>query len=70
MSLVYLICQQLGGVVKPNDGGCHLSKSGEYTASTTMDYPSLSLLREKMLEAEIVPIFATTGNLDLYKVRI
>eukprot|EP00794_Sanderia_malayensis_P011259 gene11259-12439_t len=57
----------LGGVVSPNDGQCHLSQSGNYIKSNQMDYPSLSFLREKMLGAEIVPIFATTGNLKLYK---
>lgn len=40
----------------------------DYAASTKLDYPSLSYLRERMLEAEIVPIFATTGNLELYTV--
>ncbi|XP_065056412.1 integrin beta-1-like [Rhopilema esculentum] len=55
----------LGGVAMPNDGKCHMSK-GDYIASSTMDYPSLSFLREQMLEAEIVPIFATTGNLELF----
>ena len=42
--------------------------NGNYAASTKYDYPSLSFLRERMLEAEIVPIFATTGNLELYTV--
>ena len=68
--LVAKICLysfQLGGVVMPNDGKCHMSK-GDYIASSTMDYPSLSFLREQMLEAEIVPIFATTGNLELFMV--
>jgi len=55
----------LGGVVLPNDGKCRMM-NGNYAASTKYDYPSLSFLRERMLEAEIVPIFATTGNLELY----
>ena len=58
---------QLGGVVLPNDGKCHMM-DGHYAAATKFDYPSLSYLRERMLEAEIVPIFATTGNLELYTV--
>ena len=58
---------QLGGVALPNDGKCHMT-DGLYTFSSKMDYPSLSFLRDRMVEAEIVPIFATTGNLDLYKV--
>lgn len=33
---------QLGGIVKPNDGECHLNNKGEYTHSTLQDYPSVS----------------------------
>lgn len=33
---------QLGGIVKPNDGYCHLSNDGTYTHSTLQDYPSIS----------------------------
>ena len=51
----------------PNDGKCHLT-NGSYDASTRYDYPSLSFLRSKMSQAEILPIFATTGNNELYKV--
>lgn len=37
-----------------------------YAAASKIDYPSLSYLRQRMMDAEIVPIFATTGNLELY----
>ncbi|KAJ7380204.1 Integrin beta-1 [Desmophyllum pertusum] len=51
----------LGGVVTPNDGLCHL-KGQEYNASTTMDYPSPGLVREILLESNVVPIFAVTSK--------
>ncbi|XP_031572666.1 integrin beta-1-like [Actinia tenebrosa] len=51
----------LGGVVVPNDGNCHIT-NGQYDASTTQDYPSLGLVREKLLENQVVPIFAITKS--------
>lgn len=32
---------KLGGIVKPNDGECHLDRDGLYTESITQDYPSI-----------------------------
>src|SRR5699024_1777897 len=32
---------KLGGIVKPNDGNCHLDKDGVYTESISQDYPSI-----------------------------
>lgn len=32
---------KLGGIVKPNDGHCHLDKDGVYTESISQDYPSI-----------------------------
>lgn len=32
---------KLGGIVKPNDGECHLSREGVYTESISQDYPSI-----------------------------
>lgn len=32
---------KLGGIVKPNDGECHLDREGLYTESITQDYPSI-----------------------------
>ena len=55
----------LGGFVLPNDGNCHL-ENNNYTGWDKFDYPSLSQIRAIMAEHEIVPIFATTGNTDLY----
>lgn len=56
----------LGGIVKPNDGKCHMSNN-KYTAWDQFDYPSLSQVRAYLLENDIIPIFATTGNEKLYK---
>ncbi|EDO45831.1 predicted protein, partial [Nematostella vectensis] len=58
---------KLGGIVTPNDGQCHLSNSGVYTKSDELDYPSIAQLHEKLLQKQIQPIFAVTGNVtDLY----
>ncbi|RZF32492.1 hypothetical protein LSTR_LSTR015395 [Laodelphax striatellus] len=32
---------KLGGIVKPNDGQCHL-ENGIYTHASVLDYPSVS----------------------------
>ena len=56
----------LGGFPKPNDGKCHMT-SNVYNAWDKYDYPSLSQVREMLLDNDMVPIFATTGNADLYK---
>ncbi|XP_065644709.1 integrin beta-1 isoform X3 [Hydra vulgaris] len=55
----------LGGFVLPSDGKCHL-ENNDYIGWNKFDYPSLSQIRALMAENEIVPIFATTGNTDLY----
>nr|XP_020477373.1 integrin beta-5 isoform X2 [Monopterus albus] len=54
---------RLGGLVQPHDGQCHLNDKNEYSASTTMDYPSLALLGEKLAENNIFLIFAVTKRL-------
>lgn len=46
-SIYYALCKQtfyfqLGGIIKPNDGQCHLDFGGTYTHSTLQDYPSIS----------------------------
>lgn len=51
---------QLGGVITPNDGECHLSGAGEYTHSTILDYPSISQINAKVQENSINIIFAVT----------
>lgn len=32
---------KLGGIVKPNDGSCHLDRDEVYTESSNQDYPSI-----------------------------
>lgn len=51
----------LGGVVTPNDGLCHI-EGQEYTHSLLMDYPSPGLVREVLLDSNVVPIFAVTAK--------
>jgi integrin beta 1 len=53
---------QLGGIVKPNDGKCHLDSTGEYTHSTLQDYPSVAQINSKVKEKSINLIFAVTGE--------
>uniref|UniRef100_A0A672JH55 Integrin beta n=1 Tax=Salarias fasciatus TaxID=181472 RepID=A0A672JH55_SALFA len=52
---------RLAGIVQPNDGECHLNSENMYSMSTTMDYPSLALITEKMSENNINLIFAVTS---------
>ncbi|XP_023220338.1 integrin beta-PS-like [Centruroides sculpturatus] len=53
---------KLGGIVKPNDGRCHLDKNGYYTESVHQDYPSLSQINHKIMEHKVNIIFAVTAN--------
>ncbi|XP_064614126.1 integrin beta-1-like [Liolophura sinensis] len=59
---------KLGGIVKPNDGKCHLDSDGYYTESTNQDYPSISQLAAKISEENVNVIFAVTeGQFPTYK---
>jgi integrin beta 1 len=51
---------KLGGIVKPNDGCCHMDKKGMYTHSTLQDYPSISQINLKAKENSINIIWAVT----------
>uniref|UniRef100_A0A1B6CMD9 Integrin beta n=1 Tax=Clastoptera arizonana TaxID=38151 RepID=A0A1B6CMD9_9HEMI len=53
---------KLGGIVKPNDGDCHLDSNGLYTHSTVQDYPSISQINLKVKENAINVIFAVTSE--------
>uniref|UniRef100_A0A8C6LG78 Integrin beta n=1 Tax=Nothobranchius furzeri TaxID=105023 RepID=A0A8C6LG78_NOTFU len=55
---------RLAGIVQPNDGQCHLNSENMYRMSTTMDYPSLALITEKMSENNINLIFAVTNSVN------
>ncbi|XP_021948062.1 integrin beta-PS isoform X1 [Folsomia candida] len=58
----------LGGIVKPNDGKCHLDSRGEYTYSTIQDYPSVAHINSKVKEKSINMIFAVTAEqIDIYE---
>lgn len=53
---------QLGGVITPNDGECHLNSEGKYTHSTVLDYPSISQVNLKVKQNAINVIFAVTAQ--------
>jgi integrin beta 1 len=53
---------KLGGIIKPNDGRCHLDSKGEYTYSTLQDYPSVAQINSKVKEKSINLIFAATAE--------
>lgn len=53
---------QLGGVITPNDGECHLNQEGRYTHSTVLDYPSISQVNLKVKQNSINVIFAVTAQ--------
>jgi integrin beta 1 len=60
--------KQLGGIVKPNDGQCHLDTEGTYTHSTLQDYPSVSQINQKVKENSVNLIFAITKEqLNIYE---
>uniref|UniRef100_A0A8C9WT91 Integrin beta n=1 Tax=Scleropages formosus TaxID=113540 RepID=A0A8C9WT91_SCLFO len=59
---------RLAGIVLPSDGQCYLNNENMYEKSTTMDYPSLARLTEKLSESNINLIFAVTkGVVPLYR---
>lgn len=51
---------KLGGIIKPNDGRCHLDNRGTYTHSSLQDYPSISQINLKVRQNSINMIFAVT----------
>ncbi|XP_066139996.1 integrin beta-PS isoform X2 [Euwallacea fornicatus] len=53
---------KLGGIVKPNDGSCHLSHEGYYSQSSYQDYPSIEQINLAVKKNAINVIFAVTGN--------
>ncbi|XP_076121111.1 integrin beta-3a [Alosa pseudoharengus] len=52
---------RIAGVIQPHDGQCHLDELNNYSKSTTLDYPSLALITEKLSENNINLIFAVTN---------
>ncbi|XP_053263922.1 integrin beta-6 [Podarcis raffonei] len=59
---------KLAGIVIPNDGECHLDHNNEYSMSTVLEYPSLGQLIDKIVQNNILLIFAVTKEqVPLYK---
>ncbi|XP_052802257.1 integrin beta-PS-like isoform X4 [Mya arenaria] len=53
---------KLGGIVKPNDGDCHLDPAGRYSEAENQDYPSVSQISTKIRENSVNVIFAVTED--------
>uniref|UniRef100_A0A8C6WII9 Integrin beta n=1 Tax=Neogobius melanostomus TaxID=47308 RepID=A0A8C6WII9_9GOBI len=51
---------KMAGIVTPNDGQCHLNNGNEYYMSTSQEYPTLGQLIDKVVENNILLIFAVT----------
>uniref|UniRef100_A0A3B5KVQ1 Integrin beta n=1 Tax=Xiphophorus couchianus TaxID=32473 RepID=A0A3B5KVQ1_9TELE len=61
---------KMAGIVIPNDGQCHLDANNEYSMSTKQEYPTLGQLIDKVVENNILLIFAVTENqINNYKVN-
>ncbi|XP_076361128.1 integrin beta-PS-like [Tachypleus tridentatus] len=59
---------KLGGIIKPNDGQCHLDEQGNYIMSIYQDYPSLSQINAEVKKHKVNVIFAVTSDqLSIYK---
>lgn len=58
---------KLGGIVKPNDGKCHM-ENHEYTHSLIQDYPSAAHINAEAKKNSINLIFAVTQTvINAYK---
>lgn len=59
---------KLSGIVKPNDGCCHLDDRGLYTHSNLQDYPSISQINLKVKENSVNVIWAVTEEqIEIYQ---
>ncbi|XP_075994607.1 integrin beta-6 [Genypterus blacodes] len=54
---------KMAGIVIPNDCQCHLDNNNEYAMSALQEYPTLGQLIDKLVENNILLIFAVTENL-------
>lgn len=67
---------QLAGIVRPHDGNCYVQRLNstqnyDYTLSRVLDFPSVGLVRLKLQENDIIPIFASVAELeDAYTVGL
>ncbi|KAG9266565.1 integrin beta-6 [Astyanax mexicanus] len=53
---------KLAGIVIPNDGQCHLDSNNEYSMAGHLEYPTLGQLIDKLVENNILLLFAVTDN--------
>uniref|UniRef100_A0A672L7N1 Integrin beta n=1 Tax=Sinocyclocheilus grahami TaxID=75366 RepID=A0A672L7N1_SINGR len=53
---------KMSGIVVPNDGECHLDNNNEYSMTAHLEYPTLGQLVDKLVENNILLIFAVTDN--------
>ncbi|XP_037998479.1 integrin beta-6 isoform X2 [Motacilla alba alba] len=53
---------KLAGIVIPNDGNCHLDHNNEYSMSTVQEYPTIGQLIEKLVQNNVLLIFAVTNE--------
>ncbi|XP_071603655.1 integrin beta-6 isoform X2 [Heliangelus exortis] len=53
---------KLAGIVIPNDGNCHLDHNNEYSMSTVLEYPTIGQLIDKLVQNNILLIFAVTSE--------
>ncbi|XP_044525775.1 integrin beta-6 isoform X2 [Gracilinanus agilis] len=59
---------KLAGIVIPNDGVCHLDSKNEYYMSTVLEYPTIGQLIEKLVQNNVLLIFAVTKEqIHLYE---
>lgn len=60
---------KLGGIVKPNDGQCHLDKDGYYTETINQDYPSIEQINKILVNNQINIIFSVPKSaLKIYEI--
>jgi len=64
---------KLGGIVRPNDGRCHMELNSdgsyEYTLGTVYDYPSIYQLSNALTQQAIITLFAVSQSvLTTYEV--
>lgn len=53
---------QIGGIIAPNDGKCHLDAEGVYSQALHQDYPSLGHISRLAKDHSINLIFAVTED--------
>ncbi|XP_054627730.1 integrin beta-6 isoform X2 [Dunckerocampus dactyliophorus] len=56
---------KMAGIVIPNDCQCHLDTNNEYSMSTEQEYPTLGQIIDKVVENNILLVFAVTEKQKL-----